>query len=84
MIEANQTSVHNAIEYDLDGLEYLLGETAAERGLEAWSLAVALRKRHGVERVDEALNCSGRLGDILDGTRERKARREKQLAALPT
>jgi hypothetical protein len=77
-IEANQTSIHNAIEYDQGGLEHLLEETAAERGLEAWSLAVALRKRHGIERADEALNCSGWLGDMLDGTRARKAQREKK------
>jgi len=51
-IAESQGLISSVIEYSEDELGDTLDEHAAKRGLEAWQLAVELRKRSGVEEVE--------------------------------
>lgn len=47
-ITGSQGVIASTIEFTMDDLEHTLDEHAAERGLEAWALAVELRRRYGL------------------------------------
>jgi hypothetical protein len=64
-IHGSQGIINSAIEYSIDDLEDTLGKQADERGLEAWNLAVALRRRHGVEEVDTVWEYTNTLERAL-------------------
>jgi hypothetical protein len=51
-IHVSQGLIYSTAEYTEEDLEYTLTEHAARRGLEAWGLAVGLRRKHKVESVD--------------------------------
>lgn len=51
-IHASQGLIDETIEYNMDALGDTLEEQAAARGLEAWKLALALRRKHGVGKAD--------------------------------
>lgn len=61
-IDGSQGLIRSSIEYTPDELEHDLDEQAAARGLEAWDLAVALRKKHGLNQVEL-------IWDFVDGMR---------------
>ncbi len=72
-IHGSQGAIDSTIEYRMDDLEDTIAEQAAERGLEAWHLAVALRRKHGVAKADIVWNYV----ETLEGTLQKleKARR---------
>jgi hypothetical protein len=51
-IHASQGLIDGTIEHDMDALGDILEEQAAARGLEAWTLALALWSKHAVEKAD--------------------------------
>jgi hypothetical protein len=69
----SQSTVASTIEFNEDELGETLDEEAAARGLEAWELAVELRRMHNVEAVDTVWDFPEMLKDTL-----RKAQRKKE------
>jgi hypothetical protein len=51
-ISGSQADISSTIEFTVDELGETLDQQAAGRGLEAWEIAVALRRRHGVDPVE--------------------------------
>lgn len=51
-VAASQSIINSVVEYTEEHLEEEYAEQAAERGLEAWNLAVLLRRTYGLEEVD--------------------------------
>lgn len=51
-IHGSQGIISATNDYTVDDLEDTFREHAAARGLEAWTLATALRDKHGVEKAD--------------------------------
>ncbi len=51
-IDESQGFIKSTIEFTMDDLEHTLHEHAGGRGLEAWEIAVALRRRHGLDPVE--------------------------------
>ena len=67
-IFGSQGAITSTIEFDVDDLEDTLNENIAARGLEAWQLAVALRRKHGIEDADVVWNFADRLEKTLRKT----------------
>jgi hypothetical protein len=59
-----------------------LDEHAAERGLEAWQLAAALRRQHGIEEVDTVWNFADGLERSLQKAILAKKQRQESGAKL--
>lgn len=72
-IHASQSSITWTIELNDDELGETLDEEAAARGLEAWKLAVKLRRMYNIEAVEIAWDFPRMLENTLA-----KAQREKQ------
>ncbi len=64
-IHGSQGIIDSTIEYDMSGLGDTFEEQTAARGMEAWKLAVALRRKHGVEKVDTVWDYAAILETTL-------------------
>jgi hypothetical protein len=88
-IHANQVKIGwtgTFVEDDWDNVGGIVNTMAAERGVEAWELARDLRHKHKIEGADEALNCSGRLTEVLEKARQTEADRwdrEREQRPMP-
>jgi hypothetical protein len=51
-IDGSQGFIYSTIEYTMENLEHALDEHSAGRGLEAWEIAVALRRKHRLDPVE--------------------------------
>jgi hypothetical protein len=60
-ITASQDIISSTIEWDMDSLEDALNEHAAGRGIEAWDIAAALRKKYGLKEPDKVWDYVGAL-----------------------
>jgi hypothetical protein len=72
-IHVSQSIINWTIELNDDELGETLDEQAAARGLEAWKLAVQLRRMHSIEAVEMVWDFAEMLEKTLA-----KAQREKQ------
>jgi hypothetical protein len=76
-IHGSQGIINSTIEYSKYDLGDALREHAAERGLEAWKLAVALRSKHGVEEADPVLDYADILESTLQKVKKSKGERRE-------
>ncbi len=74
--------INSTIEYSMDDVGDTPDEQAAEGGLEAWKLAVALRRRHGVEDADTVCVTLGRREHHRDQRRTARIGPRKQPIAI--
>lgn len=81
-IRQSQRIIYWDFEYDNHPYETLCEHVAA-RGLEAWQLAVALRRKHRVEKADTWLDYSEGLQTTLQKAEEAKKRERAAYASLP-
>jgi len=75
-VHANQVDIGwtgTFVEEDWDNVGELVEKMAADRGLDAWKLASALRSRHRIERADEGLNFSDRLTEVVNSAAQAQA-----------
>jgi hypothetical protein len=76
-IHESRIAIEHAIEFlDYDEVGEGVTEQAAQRGLEAWKLATALRRRHGLEKAEVSWDYSKHLEETLSAAK--KARSERQ------
>jgi hypothetical protein len=74
--ESNST-IRNIIEFNKAELGWVLDEQAASRGLEAWRMAVDLRRTYWIEPVELEWNYPDYLQSALDtAMKQRKERRQ--------
>jgi hypothetical protein len=82
-IDGSQGVIHSSIEYTEDELEHDLDEQAAARGLEAWDLAVAFRRKHGLEQVDLVWDyVEGMRATLASAIATKKEIRERSAALM--
>jgi hypothetical protein len=81
-IHGSQRIIGATWEHASESLGDTLDEQAAERGLEAWQLAVALRHRHGVEEVDAVGENPEYLETVLRSAQKAKKERDESNAAM--
>lgn len=81
-IHDSQRVIDSAIEYAMDELENTLNEYVAERGTEAWRLAVDLRSKHGVLRADMVWDYAEGLESMLKMTKKTTKERQEEQATF--
>ncbi len=80
-IDGSQTVIRWIIEYTRDELGDVLDEEAARRGLEAWSIAIDLRRKHGIEQADAVWDYAEGLKQTLHHAEKARADRSRENAA---
>lgn len=73
-IRQSQAIIGSAIDHDLHQLGDEIESQANDRGLEAWELAVEMRKRHRLAPIEP-------VWDYADELRARRAKRRKETAS---
>jgi hypothetical protein len=71
-LHQSKSVIRNIIESNKAELGWILDEQAASRGLEAWRIAVDLRKTYGIEPVDLEWDYPGYLQSTLDTANEQR------------
>ncbi|KAA2236962.1 hypothetical protein [Salinarimonas soli] len=79
-VAETQALIFGVLEYDEDDADDLVAEHACERGLEAYRLAVDLRKASGLDRAELVWNFPDLLEQKLVETRAVVAQRERERA----
>lgn len=72
----NSTIEHSDV-FHVDDVEGALDEQAARRGLEAWKLAVALRRKHSVEEAETVWDYAETLESTLRTAEKAKRKRQE-------
>ena len=84
-IHESRLAIGHAIEFlDDDEIGGVVTEEVAQRGLDAWQLATALRQRHGLEKADVSWDYPKHIEETLSAARKAKAERQQSSAALIT
>ena len=79
-LHQSQSTIRNVTEDNQSGL-YILDEQAATRGLEAWRIAVDLRKNYGIEPIELEWDFPDYLRRALDtAAKEREEHRQRAVA----
>lgn len=74
-IDGSQGLIRSTIEFSEERLGDVLKTKAAERGKEAWDLAVALRRKHHIEQADTVWDFADHLErSVQSGSRSVKER----------
>ena len=85
-IDGSQGLIRSTIEFSEERLGDVLKAQAAERGKEAWDLAVALRRKHRIEQADTVWHFPDHLEQSLENAnrsmRESNSDRAKFAAAM--
>jgi hypothetical protein len=81
-IHASQKVIDGTGEFTPDELGDTLDEEAAARGLEAWKLALELRRKHRLTPADTVYDFAERLEGVLRETGMKKQRRELMAETL--
>jgi hypothetical protein len=82
-LHESQSAIRNIIELNNVELGRVLDEKAASRGLEAWRMAVDLRKTHGIEPVELEWDYPGYLQSALDtAVKQREEQQEAPAASV--
>lgn len=76
----SQSIISSTINYCMDELGDTLDEQAAARGIEAWKLAGALRRKHGVEGADTVWDYAAKLESTLRTAEKSKQERQTRNA----
>lgn len=79
-ITGSQDIIASTIEFSEDDLGDTLDEHASERGLEAWEIAVALRRKHGLDPVELIWDFVDSMQRTLQKARDAKAERRERNA----
>ncbi len=80
-VAGSQSIIDSVVEYSEDYLEEEYAEQAAERGLEAWNLAVELRRTYGLEEVDVVWSYAASLEHHLKRAKKEIQTRVDRAAA---
>ena len=81
-IVGSRSAIAATVELSIDDLENELNEHIAARGLEAWQLAAALRRRHSVEDADVVWSFAGQLEETLRKAEKTKEDRAKAQSSI--
>jgi hypothetical protein len=82
-IHGSQAMINDIIEHALYDLGNTVARQGAARGLEAWKLAVELRRKHDVEEADTVWNYPGELERTLrQAEKEERESREQNARAI--
>jgi hypothetical protein len=65
-LHESKSTIRNIIEFNKAELGWVLDEQAASRGLEAWRMAIDLRRTYGIEAVELEWNYPDYLKTALD------------------
>jgi len=80
-LHQSQSTIRNVTEGNKSEFGYVLDEQAAARGLEAWRIAVDLRKNYGIEPIELEWDYPDYLRRALDTVaKERKEHRQRAVA----
>ncbi len=77
-IQGSQSVIDSMVEHEQDDLYYTLDEEAAQRGLEAWRLAMELRRKQGVEPVETVWDYAAGMEGSLSSAQKRRAERARR------
>jgi hypothetical protein len=81
-IHVSQNTVVSTIQFNEDELGETLDEEAAARGLEAWTVAVELRRTHNVEAVDPVWDFPKMLKETLRNAQQKKEQNRESHARM--
>ncbi|GEM_PF-6675410 len=76
-VQESQSEIRGISYYIEERLGETLDEQAAKRGLDAWKLAVDLRKKHGVEEIKPEWEYGEYLENTLKSVEEMRRKREE-------
>jgi hypothetical protein len=77
-LHESKSTILNTAEFNKEELGWLLHEKAASRGLEAWRIAVDLRKTHGIEPAELEWDYRDYLRRTLDtAVKQREEHRKR-------
>ncbi len=78
----SKSTIRNIIEFNKAELGWVLDEQAASRGLEAWRMAIDLRKTYGIEPVELEWNYPDYLKTALDTVKQREDHRKRNAGSV--
>jgi len=79
----SKSTIRNIIEFNKAELGWVLDEQAASRGLEAWRMAIDLRKTYGIEPVELEWNYPDYLKTALDtAVKQREDHRKRNAGSV--
>lgn len=81
-IDGSQGLIRSTIEFSEDYLGDTITLQAAERGKEAWDLAVALRRKHRIERADTVWDYADHLGRSIHSANRSMKEQNSRSAGL--
>jgi len=78
-LHESNSMIRNTMAFNKEELGWVLDEQAASRGLEAWQIAIDLRKTHRIERVELEWDYPDYLRKAFDtAVKQREQHRERQ------
>jgi hypothetical protein len=80
-IEGSQGLIRSTCQSDEDGMKDQIDRQAAERGMEAWHLAVDMRRENGLPKVDLVWDFTSTLNSAIDRVDKSKRDRLERSAA---
>lgn len=82
-IYGSQSSINTTIDFTPDELDFVLDEQAASRGIEAWEIATALRKRYALDQIETAWNFIEIMRGVkFEAQKSKKEARDQQAALM--
>ena len=77
----SQSTIRNVNDSDKPELGWVVDEQAASRGLEAWQIAVDLRKVYGIAAIELEWDYPDYLRTVLDrAAKQRREYRQRNVA----